>query len=117
MRRPGGVDQYPGVRVEWILHYRPTLHARNAEGRNVTVDLSPLGTAALHSLFGSHFDRYHVEPPSMFIRTWRRLFGWAYGISNFEAFVLFLCAFVVLAGVCYVLLWRYTELCDTIQDL
>ena len=28
----------------------------------------------------------------MFIRTWRRLFGWAYGISNFEAFVLFLCA-------------------------
>lgn len=117
LRRPGGVDQYPAVRVEWKLHHRPELHARTGSGRNVTVDLSPLKTAGLAELFGTHFERADVMPPALTVRTWRRLFGWAYGISTLEAASLFVCAGALLCIAGYVLCFRYTVLCDTIQDL
>jgi len=117
LRRHGGVDQYPAVRLEWKLHHPPQLHARTRHGRNVTVDLAPLNTAALHKLFSTHFDRTEVPPAPLPVRTWRRLFGWAYGISNFEAAVLFVCAGVLLGVVAYALCFRYTALCDSIQDL
>ena len=118
LRRPGGVEQYPDVHVVWQLHRRPELHARSLRtGRNVTLDLSPLNHADLHRLFSSHFERKLVPPPKLSVRTWRRLFGWAYGISNFEAAMLFICAGALLAIVSYALCFRYTALCDSIQDL
>ena len=111
------MDQYPSVTVKWQLHRKPELHARNAAGRNVTVDLSPLGYAELHQMFGSHFPRSNVAPPSWRVRAWRRLFGWGYGMSTFEAALLFIGAGVLLLAVGYVLCFRYTALCDSIQDL
>ena len=117
LRRPGGVDQYPAVRVEWKLHHRPELHARTGSGRNVTIDLSPLTSVTLHRLFSKHFAREEVEPPALSVRTWRRFFGWAYGISTLEAAVLFTAAGSLLGAVCYALCFRYTSMCDSIQDL
>ena len=93
------------------------LYARTVDGRNVTVDLSPLKFDALHMLFSTHFQRAHVDPPHVTVRTWRRFFGWAYGMSTFEAAALFVGAGAVLAVVCYALCCRYTLLCDSIQDL
>ena len=118
LRRPGGVDQYPDVSVSWKLHHDPVLHAYDATGRQVqTVALSKLNTAQLHELFTSHFRREEVEPPSILVRTWRRLFGWAYGISFFEATLLFVAAGVVVGLLCYAICFRYTAICDTIQDI
>jgi hypothetical protein len=117
LRRAGGIDQYPAVRIEWKLHHRPELHARTRSGKNVTVDLSPLNTDSLHKFFTKHFERADVNPPKWTVRTWRRLFGWAYGVSEFEAAILFICAGAVLLLVCYGLCFRYTALCDSIQDL
>ena len=111
------MDQYPAVRVEWKLHRRPELHARNRGGRNITIDLSPLNFAALHKLFGAHFERSLVEPPALQVRMWRRLFGWAYGISTLESAMLFVCAGVLFCIVAYALCYRYTALCDSLQDL
>ena len=112
------MDQYPDVSVNWQLHHRPVLHAYDAGGREVkTVELSPLTTEKLHALFSAHFRREKVDPPGFFVRTWRRLFGWAYGISTFEAALLFVCAGCVLALGCYTLCFRYTQCCDAISDL
>ena len=117
LRRSGGVDQYPAVKVEWILHHPPQLFARTRTGRNVTVDLAPLKTAALHKLFSKHFEGADVEPAPLPVRTWRRFFGWAYGISTLEAAILFTFATLLLGLACYTLCFRYTALCDSIQDL
>ena len=32
LRRPGGVDQYPAVTVQWKLHHRPELHGYDDAG-------------------------------------------------------------------------------------
>lgn len=94
------------------------LHAYDATGRQVqTVALSKLNTAQLHELFTSHFRREDVEPPNIFVRTWRRLFGWAYGISDLEAGVLFTLSGLALFAICFVLCTRYTVICDAISDL
>ena len=117
LRRPGGIDQYPSVELEWILHRSPTLRAQNAAGHNVTMDLSGFDTDGLHNLFSAHFHRLDVEPPSLMVRTWRRLFGWAYGISAHEAVIYHTLGALVLLCVLYLLCFRYTSMCDTIQDL
>ena len=118
MRRPGGVDQYPDVSVTWKLHHAPTLFVYDKAGHTVTkVDLSPLKTEALHALFAKHFKRVKVDPPHPAVRTWRRLFGWAYGISDLEATLLFCSAGIVLVLVCYLVCCKYTACCDAISDL
>lgn len=117
LRRPGGVDQYPAVHVEWQLHRKPELHAKDEHGRNVTVDLSPLGADALHKLFGAHFQREEVAPPGLFVRNWRRFFGWGYGMSTLESALFFLVGGTLFAVVMYQLCYRYTAMCDSLQDL
>ena len=118
LRRPGGIDQYPDVTVNWKLHHSPKLHVYDASNREIkTVDLSPLKTPELHGLFAAHFRRANVDPPNFLVRTWRRLFGWAYGISTFEATSLFVCGGVALSLICYLLCFRYTAICDGISDL
>ena len=104
--------------VEWKLHFKPTLHAYDAAGKEVkTVDLSPFSGERLHALFSKHFRREDVEPPGLVVRTWRRLFGWAYGTSTLESALLFVCAGLVLLLACYALCFRYTQICDSISDL
>ena len=105
------------MHVKWQLHRKPELHATNSHGRNVTVDLSPLAFDALHKLFGAHFERVDVDPPSTFVRNWRRLFGWGYGMSTFEAAALFVCAAMLLLAVLYILCFRYTAMCDSLQEI
>ena len=117
LRREGGVDQYPHVKLRWLLHHRPELHAKNRYGRNVTVDLSPMKDADLHALFDLHFARADVAPPPVRVRLWRRLFGWAYGISTFEATLLHFCGFVLFLILMYAMCYRYTAICDSIQDI
>ena len=118
LRRPGGVDQYPDVTVNWKLHYEPKLHVYDASGKEVkVVALSNLKTEGLHQLFSLHFHRSEVEPPGAFVRTWRRLFGWAYGISTLESTGLFLCGAIALALACYVVCFKYTATCDALSDL
>ena len=116
LRRPGGVDHYPTVHVKWQLHMEPTLHARDAANKSVSVDLAPLSEKALHNLFAMHFEHTHVDPPTATVRMLRRLFGWAYGMTTFESAMFFCAAGVVLLVLCYVLCFRYTEMCDKIQD-
>ena len=103
--------------MHWQLHRKPELHATNGHGRNVTVDLSPLDSVKLHELFTLHFARVNVEPPSFFVRTWRRLFGWGYGMSMFDSVMFFVGAGIVLLVMSYVICYRYTATCDAIQDL
>ena len=78
------------------MHHRPELFGYDADGKQIgsPVDLSGYHRdyAGLHALFSSHFVREKVAAPSLAVRIWRRLFGWAYGISHLEAAVLFLCA-------------------------
>ena len=120
LRRPGGVDQYPAVEVQWQLHRSPQLYALDDSGNvvnNKPIDLSHLKYDELHALFSSHFERKHVPPPHFMVRQWRRLFGWAYGISTMESTLLFVCAGILLAVSCYAICCRYTDMCDSIQDL
>lgn len=120
LRRPGGVDQYPQVRVEWKLHQRPQLYAYDSTGKAIGKphDLSHLSHDGLHDFFSKHYTRDStVTPPSAATRMYRRIFGWAYGISTAEAAMLFVCGGAVLAIAIYALCWRYTALCDSIQDL
>jgi len=112
------VDQYPDVTVSWKLHHKPVLHGYDASGKEIRqIDLSPLRTEGLHALFSRHFRRAHVDPPSLFVRTWRRLFGWAYGMSDLEAALMFACAGIVLLLSCYTLCFRYTQCCDALSDI
>lgn len=118
LRRAGGIDQYPQVQIEWKLHHKPELKARDvATGKAVKVDLSPYKYDELHALFSKHFAREAVKPPNLAVRTWRRLFGWAYGISTGEAALMFVAASGVLLFVSYFVCGHYTALCDSIQDL
>jgi len=118
LRRPGGVDQYPAVTVQWKLHHRPELHGYDDAGHVIKrIDLSPYSTEALHTLFGSHFVRGAVPPPHVAVITWRQLFGWAYGISTLEAALLFICGGIVCALTVFAVCCSYTSLCDTISDL
>lgn len=122
MKRPGGVDQYPAVTVEWKLHHHPELFGYDDAGKQIgqPVNLAKYANdfEGLHALFSAHFARdKSVAPPSMVVRTWRRLFGWAYGISDMEAALLFVCAGAVLLLVGYILCFRYTVCCDTLQDI
>lgn len=118
LRRPGGVDQYPEVTVQWKLHHRPELHGYDDDGRVIKrVDLSGYDTAGLHALFASHFVRGKVAPPHALVIMWRRLFGWGYGISTFEAALLFVCGGIVCALASFALCCMYTHTCDTISDL
>ena len=71
----------------------------------------------LHVLFSAHFRREDVDPPGILVRTWRRLFGWAYGISTLESTLLFVFSGCVLALGCYTICFRYTQCCDAISDL
>ena len=99
---------------------RPQLYGYDARGHAVgkPIDLSSYDHAGLHHLFSSHYHRdSSVQVPGLAVRTWRRLFGWAYGISNMEAAVLFVCAGAVIFIAAYTLCFRYTQLCDTLQDL
>lgn len=97
------------------------LYGYDADGKAVSpkpVPLSKLDRAQLHALFQTHFKRDSgVEAPGFVTRMWRRLFGWAYGVSTLEAVVLFICGASVVSIACYALCWRYTQLCDQIQDL
>ena len=91
------------MRVEWKLHVRPQLYRYDSRGQAIgkPIDLSPYDHAGLHRLFSSHYQRDEtVEAPGLAVRTWRRLFGWAYGISTMEAAVLFVCAGAVPAAEC-----------------
>ena len=78
------------------MHHRPELFGYDAAGKQIgsPVDLSRYNQDydSLHALFSSHFVREKVAAPSLAVRVWRRLFGWAYGISNLEAAIYFLCA-------------------------
>ena len=103
--------------MQWILHRDPELHALDAHGRNVTVHLSHFNGAGLHKLFGTHFERVNVAPPSLMVRTWRRLFGWAYGLNDLEATLYHTIGAVVMLGVCYLLCFRYQAICDALQDV
>ena len=118
MRRPGGVDQYPDVTIQWKLHQPPVLHGYDAAGTEIgRVPLSALGSAQLHTLFGEHFRRADVPPPSLAVRTWRRLFGWAYGIGILEAIVLFAFGGLVALICAYTVCYRYTQCCDALADI
>lgn len=106
--------------MEWKLHVSPQLVRYDSSGKviGLPVDLSPYDHAGLHRLFAAHFKHDPtVEPPTFAVRNWRRFFGWAYGISHTEAAVLFVCAGAVLLVALYALCFRYTQMCDTIQDL
>jgi hypothetical protein len=81
------------------------------------VHLSKLGTDGLHKLFGKHFRRAKVDPPNFLVRNYRRLFGWAYGLSTLEAAMSFALGFLALALFCYYVCFRYTACCDAISDL
>lgn len=108
------------MRVEWKLHVRPQLYRYDSRGQAIgkPIDLSPYDHAGLHRLFSSHYQRDEtVEAPGLAVRTWRRLFGWAYGISTMEATVLFVCAGAVVFVAMYALCFRYTQMCDSLQDL
>lgn len=112
------MDQYPDVTVNWKLHERPVLHVYDTQGIEVkTVDLSQFDHEKLHVLFSAHFRREDVDPPGILVRTWRRLFGWAYGISTLESTLLFVFSGCVLALGCYTICFRYTQCCDAISDL
>ena len=115
------MDQYPAVRIEWKLHHRPELFGYDAHGKQIgqPIDLSRYkhDYDGLHALFATHFERRDVEPPPIATRMWRRLFGWGYGISTFEAAMLFVCAGIVLLLACYVICFRYTACCDSLQDI
>lgn len=119
MRRPGGVDQYPDVTVNWKLHFSPTLHVYDSgTGKEInSIGLSSLNAVQLHALFEKYFRRAKVAPPNLFVRTWRRLFGWAYGVSTLEATVLFVCGGAALAVACYAMCFKYTAICDGLSDL
>ena len=117
LRRPGGVDQYPDVTVQWKLHHKPELHGYDAESRVIKrIDLSGYDTAGLHALFASHFARSDVAPPHPFVITWRRLFGWGYGISTLEATMLFVCGGLVCALGIFAMCCMYTQSCDALSD-
>ena len=118
LRRPGGVDQYPAVHLEWKLH-PPQLYAYDNRGKQLQqpIDLASYDAEGLHRLFSAHFTRVKVPPPSFGVRVWRRLFGWAYGIPTSEAALLFVCAGVLLLIVCYAFCFRYTAMCDYVQDI
>ena len=84
LRRPGGVDQYPAVEVQWQLHRSPQLYALDDSGNvvnNKPIDLSHLKYDELHALFSSHFERKHVPPPHFMVRQWRRL---SLGLRNID---------------------------------
>lgn len=106
--------------MQWKLHRSPQLYGYDENGKELLdkpIELSKYSYAALHELFGKHFERKHSPPPHFLVRQWRRLFGWAYGISTTEAALLFVCAGVALAVFCYAICCKYTALCDSIQDL
>lgn len=121
MRRPGGVDQYPAVTIEWKLHHKPELFGYDADGNKVggPVDLSSYKNNydGLHVLFSQHFSRSSVKAPNLAVRTWRRFFGWGYGLSTFEATLFFICGSLVLLLACYTVCCRYTACCDALQDI
>ena len=94
------------------------LHVYDTQGLEVkTVDLSQFDHEKLHVLFSAHFRREDVDPPGILVRTWRRLIGWAYGISTLESTLLFVFSGCVLALGCYTICFRYTQCCDAISDL
>ena len=104
--------------MDWKLHQKPVLHGYDASGAEIkTIDLSPLSTEKLHAVFAKHFKRVDVGPPNLLVRTWRRLFGWAYGTSDLESALLFVAAGAMLSLVCYTLCCRYTQCCDAISDI
>lgn len=107
------------MHVDWKLHRNPTLYGYDVDGKPIgkPIELARYDEAGLHKLFSEHFVRENVPPPSFGVRTWRRLFGWAYGISFFEATLLFVAAGVVVGLLCYAICFRYTAICDSIQDI
>jgi len=117
LRRPGGLDQYPSVQLEWLFGHKPELRAFDKAGGEHTVDLSPLNQEQLHQLLNEHFDRVPVAPPSFLVRSWRRFFGWAYGLPTELAALCFIVAVIALLVVCYPICCKYTAICDSLSDL
>ena len=118
LRRTGGVDEYPAVRLKWQLHRTPELHGYDSTGGEIArIDLSRLSTGELHELFSRHFVRTSAKPLPALVKLWRRLFGWAYGISTAEAAMLFVLGACVLLLLGYTVCCRYTYCCDAISDI
>ena len=69
LKRPGGVDDYPEVKLVWKLHHRPELTATGADFKAIQMDLSGLSYKELHKLFSKHFVR--KQPAKLHQRLWR----------------------------------------------
>ena len=55
LKERGGIDQYNGVRIEWIRHHTPELIVTDENGKQSTIDLSVYKYADLHALFRKKF--------------------------------------------------------------
>lgn len=56
LKESGGIDQYDGVRIEWIPHHNPDLSIYGADGKlEQKIDMSTYSYEQLHALFAKHF--------------------------------------------------------------
>lgn len=55
LKEPGGIDQYPDVKIEWIFHHNPDLFVFEGGKQVASIDLSRYDYDALHTLFKQHF--------------------------------------------------------------